>query len=109
MTGRLLYERLAPLALWVLFAGYNLTYSPQHFFVVIRMLRSHYTYAAGTGWGFWNFWSTVGAFGIAFGFFLFAVNSLLSLRSWPPALSDPWDGLTREGRTSSPPPPHDFE
>src|SRR5213594_3516842 len=80
MTGRLLDERLGRLGFWVLFAGFNLTFFPQHYLGAIGMPRRIYTYAAGTGWGFWNFWSTVGAFGIAFGVFLFAVNALLSLR-----------------------------
>jgi len=109
MTGRLLDERLGRLGFWVLFAGFNLTFFPQHYLGAIGMPRRIYTYAAGTGWGFWNFWSTVGAFGIAFGVFLFAVNALLSLRYGPPAGADPWDGRTLEWRTSSPPPPHDFD
>ena len=109
MTGRLLDERLGRLGFWVLFAGFNLTFFPQHYLGAIGMPRRIYTYAAGTGWGFWNFWSTVGAFGIAFGVFLFAVNALLSLRRGPPAGADPWDGRTLEWRTSSPPPPHDFD
>src|SRR5213080_3144269 len=109
MTGRLLGEGLGRLNFWVLFAGFNLTFFPQHYLGAIGMPRRIYTYAAGTGWGFWNFWSTVGAFGIAFGVFLFAVNALLSLRRGPPAGADPWDGRTLEWRTSSPPPPHDFD
>ncbi len=109
MTGRLLDERLGRLGFWVLFAGFNLTFFPQHYLGAIGMPRRIYTYAAGTGWGFWNFWSTVGAFGIAFGVFLFAVNALLSLRRGLPAGADPWDGRTLEWRTSSPPPPHDFD
>ena len=109
MTGRLLDERLGRLGFWVFFAGFNLTFFPQHYLGAIGMPRRIYTYAAGTGWGFWNFWSTVGAFGIAFGVFLFAVNALLSLRRGPPAGADPWDGRTLEWRTSSPPPAHDFD
>jgi len=109
MTGRMLDERLGRLGFWVLFAGFNLTFFPQHYLGAVGMPRRIYTYAAGTGWGFWNFWSTVGAFGIAFGVFLFAVNALLSLRYGPPAGADPWDGRTLEWRTASPPPPHDFD
>src|SRR5437016_5737490 len=63
MTGRLLDERLGRLGFWVLFAGFNLTFFPQHYLGAIGMPRRIYTYAAGTGWGFWNFWSTVGAVG----------------------------------------------
>src|SRR5437867_6251073 len=109
MTGRMLDERLGRVAFWFIFAGFNLTFFPQHYLGAIGMPRRIYTYAAGTGWGFWNFWSTVGAFGIALGVLLFAVNAVRSLRSGAPATGDPWDGRTLEWRTSSPPPPHDFD
>src|SRR5438093_678736 len=61
MTGRMLDERLGRVAFWIIFAGFNLTFFPQHYLGAIGMPRRIYTYAAGTGWGFWNFWSTVGA------------------------------------------------
>ena len=109
ITGRLLDERLGRLGFWIIFAGFNLTFFPQHYLGAIGMPRRIYTYNPGPGWGFWNFWSTVGAFAIAFGVFLFAVNALLSLRYGAPAGADPWDGRTLEWRTSSPPPPHDFD
>jgi heme/copper-type cytochrome/quinol oxidase subunit 3 len=73
------------------------------------MPRRIYTYPASTGWGFWNFVSTIGAFGIALGILIFAVNAIRSLRAGPRAAADPWDGRTLEWRTSSPPPPHDFD
>jgi cytochrome c oxidase subunit 1 len=109
MAGRLLDERLGRLAFWVIFAGFNLTFFPQHYLGAVGMPRRIYTYVPGTGWGFWNLASTVGAFIIGFGVFLFAVNVLLSLRWGMPAGADPWDGRTLEWRTSSPPPPHDFD
>ncbi|HEY3101127.1 MAG TPA: cytochrome c oxidase subunit I [Methylomirabilota bacterium] len=109
MTGRLLDERLGRVAFWIIFAGFNLTFFPQHYLGAVGMPRRIYTYSAATGWGFWNLWSTVGAFGIALGVLLFAVNAVRSLRSGVPATGDPWDGRTLEWRTSSPPPPHDFD
>jgi cytochrome c oxidase subunit 1 len=109
MTGRMLDERWGRLAFWVIFAGFNVTFFPQHYLGAIGMPRRIYTYAAGTGWGFWNLVSTVGAFGIGLGVLLFAVNAVRSLRNGAPAGPDPWDGRTLEWRTSSPPPPHDFD
>ena len=109
MTGRMLDERLGRSAFWSIFAGFNLTFFPQHYLGAIGMPRRIYTYSADTGWGFWNLVSTVGAFGIALGVLLFAVNAVRSLRSGAPATGDPWDGRTLEWRTSSPPPPHDFD
>src|SRR5437667_3138208 len=109
IPGRLLDERLGKLQFWVLFAGFNTTFFPQHYLGAIGMPLRIYTYAAGAGWAFWNLVSTLGAFGIALGVLLFMVNAWRSLRAGAPAPADPWDGRTLEWRTSSPPPPHDFD
>ncbi|MGH7275604.1 MAG: cytochrome c oxidase subunit I [Candidatus Rokuibacteriota bacterium] len=109
ITGRFLDERLGKVHFWVLFAGFNLAFFPQHYLGAIGMPRRIYTYAAGAGWTLWNFVSTVGAFGIALGVLLFMWNAWRSLRAGAPAPADPWDGRTLEWRTSSPPPPHDFD
>jgi cytochrome c oxidase subunit 1 len=109
MTGRLLDERLGRLHFWVLFAGFNLAFFPQHYLGALGMPRRIYTYSPDLGWTAGNFASTVGAFGIGLGVLLFAINAWRSLRTGTPASADPWDGRTLEWRTSSPPPPHDFD
>src|SRR5438876_8451011 len=109
ITGRLLDERLGKLQFWVLFAGFNTAFFPQHYLGAIGMPRRIYTYAGATGWTLWNTVSTVGAFGIAAGVLLFMVNAWRSLRAGAPAPADLWDGRTLEWRTSSPSPPHDFD
>ncbi|OGL09079.1 MAG: hypothetical protein A3I17_02170 [Candidatus Rokubacteria bacterium RIFCSPLOWO2_02_FULL_72_37] len=108
-TGRFLDERLGKLNFWALFVAFNVTFFPQHYLGAVGMPRRIYTYAAGTGWTFWNLVSTVGAFGIAVGVLVFMVNAWRSLRAGAPAPADPWDGRTLEWRTSSPPPVHDFD
>src|SRR5262245_19758256 len=109
MTGRSLDERLGRLNFWVLFVAFNVTFFPQHYLGAIGMPRRIYTYGDETGWAFWNFVSTLGAFGIGLGVLLFMVNAGRSLRSGIPAPGDAWDGRTLEWRTSSPPPPHNFD
>jgi cytochrome c oxidase subunit I len=109
MTGRLLDERLGRLHFWVLFAGFNLAFFPQHYLGALGMPRRIYTYPADAGWTAANFASTVGAFGIGVGVLLFMLNAWTSLRRGARAPADPWDGRTLEWRTSSPPPPHDFD
>ena len=109
ITGRLLDERLGKLQFWLVFAGFNVAFFPQHYLGAIGMPRRIYTYSAAAGWTFWNAVSTVGAFGIALGVLLFMVNAWRSLTRGAPASADPWDGRTLEWRTSSPPPPHDFD
>ncbi len=109
ITGRLLDERLGKVHFWVLAAGFNLAFFPQHYLGAIGMPRRIYTYADAAGWTFWNLVSTVGAFGIAAGVLLFMVNAWRSIIAGAPAPADPWDGRTLEWHTSSPPPPHDFD
>jgi cytochrome c oxidase subunit I len=109
ITGRRLDERWGRVQFWLMFAGFNLTFFPQHYLGAIGMPRRIYTYGPGTGWAFWNLASTVGAFGIALSILLFAVLAARSLRGGPVAAADPWDGRTLEWRTSSPPPVHNFD
>src|SRR2546430_2621878 len=66
MTGRLLGEGLGRLNFWVMFAGFNLAFFPQHYLGAIGMPRRIYTYRPDLGWNAANFASTIGAFGIGF-------------------------------------------
>ncbi len=109
MTGRLLGEGLGRLNFWLMFAGFNLAFFPQHYLGALGMPRRIYTYPADAGWAAANFASTIGAFGIALAVLVFIVNAWRSLRRGAPAPADPWDGRTLEWRTSSPPPAHDFD
>jgi hypothetical protein len=105
ITGRLLDEGLGKLAFWVMFAGFNAAFFPQHYLGAIGMPRRIYTYPAGAGWNLWNMVSTRSV-----------RPGLGALSSDPPpcaayggtGFADPWDGRTLEWRTS-PPPPHDFD
>jgi cytochrome c oxidase subunit I len=109
ITGRLLGEWLGRIQFWVIFAGFNLAFFPQHYLGAIGMPRRIYTYPDDAGWNAGNLASTVGAFGIGVGVLIFIVNAWHSLRRGAPAPADPWDGRTLEWRTSSPPPAHDFD
>ena len=51
MTGRLLDERWGRWQFWLIFAGFNLTFFPQHYLGAIGMPRRIYTYGRGTGLG----------------------------------------------------------
>jgi len=108
MTGRLLDEGLGKLHFWATFAGFNLTFLPQHWLGAVGMPRRVFTYAASTGWGPLNLVSTIGAAILAVAMVIFAVNLVRSLRSGEVAGDDPWDAFTLEWATSSPPPPENF-
>ena len=70
---------------WVIFAGFNLAFFPQHYLGAMGMPRRIYTYPTDAGWTAGNFASTAGAFGIGVGVLLFIVNAWQSLRRGAPA------------------------
>src|SRR2546422_7493628 len=109
ITGRLLDERMGRWQFWLLFLAFNLTFFPQHYLGAAGMPRRIYTYPRGVGWELWNLVSSLGAFGIGLAVLLFAINAVRGLLRPAAAPGDPWDGRTLEWRTSSPPPPHNFD
>jgi cytochrome c oxidase subunit I len=107
--GRMLHEGLGKLHFWLLFIGFNLTFFPQHLLGLDGMVRRIYTYDR-EGWETYNLISTIGAFVMAVGIFVFIVN-VISTKRRPGARAgnDPWLGDTLEWYTTSPPPPHNFD
>jgi cytochrome c oxidase subunit 1 len=108
VTGRLLNERLARWSFWVMFAGFHVTFFPQHFLGLMGMPRRVFTYLEEMGWGTLNLVSTVGAFGVAAGILIVLVNAVVSLRRGDLAGSDPWGADSLEWATTSPPPNYNF-
>jgi heme/copper-type cytochrome/quinol oxidase subunit 1 len=108
MSGRLYDEGLGRLSFWLVFVGFNLAFFPMHLSGLLGMPRRVYTYPAGMGWDLLNLVSTIGAFVLALGILVVAVNVVVSLGRGLPAGPDPWNGGTLEWATSSPPPPYNF-
>jgi cytochrome c oxidase subunit I len=108
MTGRLLSEKLGKWQFWLMLVGLNMTFFPMHILGMDGMPRRVYTYENNPGWGFLNSFETIGAFIIAIAMLIFIWNVIQSLRSEKMAGDDPWDGVTLEWATSSPPPAYDF-
>ena len=109
MTGRMLDERLGRIQFWLIFAGFNLAFFPQHWLGTIGMPRRIVSYSEATGWGVWNLLSTIGALVIGLSVLFFTIIAVHSLRRGAIAPPDPWDARTLEWRTSSPPPAHNFD
>jgi cytochrome c oxidase subunit I+III len=110
VTGRLLSERLGRWSFWAAFAGFHITFFPQHFLGVMGMPRRVFTYIDGLGWGDLNMLSTVGAFVVALGVLLFLLNaasSLLMRRT--DAARDPWRADSLEWAADSPPANYNFQ
>ncbi|MFN2467152.1 MAG: cytochrome c oxidase subunit I [Gaiellaceae bacterium] len=108
LFGRLLDERLGKISFWLVFAGFNLTFFPQHMLGLLGMPRRVYTYGNGGAWEWYNLISTIGSGVMALGIALIAVNVIITTRRGPRAGGDPWQGDTLEWYTTSPPPPENF-
>ena len=107
-SGRLLDEGLARVHFWLLFAGFNLAFWPQHLLGLRGMPRRVADYAADQGLSFLNLLSTVGAFLVGVSTLALLLNFWITFRWGRRAGDDPWEGHTLEWATSSPPPEHNF-
>ena len=87
-----------------MFVGFNLAFFPQHLLGLRGMPRRIYTYLPETGWGFWNFVSTIGAFTLGLGALVFLFNAARTLRSGARASANPFRAYSLEWALSSPPP-----
>lgn len=107
MTGRLYPEGWARFAALVVFVGFNLTFFPQFILGYLGMPRRYYTYVPE--FQLLHVLSSAGASILAVGLILPAIYLLWSLKRGPIAPADPWMATGLEWRTSSPPPPENFE
>jgi cytochrome c oxidase subunit 1 len=107
-SGRLLGERLARVHFVLMLVGMNLAFFPMHQLGLDGMQRRIPDYEESSGWGDLNMLSTIGAFLIAAGVLVFAVNFVVSMKRGRDAGNDPWNGYSLEWATTSPPPHHNF-
>jgi cytochrome c oxidase subunit I len=108
MTGRLLDERLGRWNFWLVFIGLNVAFLPMHWTGLAGMPRRIYTYPDGMGWNTVNLVTSIGAFILAAGVVMLAINVLISWRRGALAGPNPWDGPSLEWTTPSPPPSYNF-
>ncbi len=108
-TGKKLDERLAKATFVIMFIGFNLTFFPQHDLGLRGMQRRIAVYPAHQGWDFLNMLSSIGAFILAFSLIPFLVNVWVTMRTGKKVGPNPWDGMTLEWATESPPLEHNFE
>jgi len=107
MFGRMYNERLARIAWFVLFVGFNTLYFPMFVLGWEGMPRRYYDYLPQ--FALPNLISTVGSWVLAAGLFLMLFNLLRSLRTGGKTGDNPWGGATLEWQTTSPPPVENFE
>ena len=107
-TGRMLSDTLGKWSFGLVFAGFNIAFMPMHWTGLMGMPRRVYTYPDGMGWNLLNLVSTIGAFVLAVGVFVFLVNVWRTLRGASFVGANPWSASTLEWATSSPPPAYNF-
>jgi cytochrome c oxidase subunit 1 len=106
MTGRLLNEFWGRVHFALTFVGFNMCFLPMHKLGLMGMPRRVAQY--DPQFADLNWISSVGAFILAISTLPFLVNAIYSWVAGPKAGDNPWQALTLEWTTSSPPPPHNF-
>jgi cytochrome c oxidase subunit I len=106
MFGRLYNERIGLASSAGVFVGFVITFLPQFLLGNAGMPRRYYSYPEQYQW--LNVLSTGGAFFLAGGLLLTAVNLLVALRFGERAGHNPWGSCSFEWLTQSPPITHNF-
>jgi cytochrome c oxidase subunit 1 len=106
MFGKMYSEKAAQVAFWLIVIGFNVTFFPQFILGAQGMPRRYWSYLPE--FATLNRVSTVGSWMIALGFFYSAYYFIQALRKGEKALDNPWNALTLEWQTSSPPPHDNF-
>jgi cytochrome c oxidase subunit I len=106
MFGRMYSEAQARIAWFLILVGFNVTFFPQFILGSRGMPRRYYDYPKE--FEFLNQVSTVGAWMIGLGFIWTAAYMFMAFRSKERAPSNPWEALTLEWQSPSPPPHENF-
>ena len=106
VTGRMLNEGWARSAWWLIVTGFNVTFFPMFILGMQGMPRRYAEYPAK--YQPLNIVATVGSWFLAVGILIMFANFIRSLKKGDPAPDNPWQGLTLEWSTSSPPPEENF-
>jgi len=96
IKGKTLSERWGRVAFWVMFVGFNLTFLPMHWTGLRGMPRRVFTYPEGLGFDTLNLVSSCGAFVLAAGVVIFALDVLRPRGKQPYAERNPWGAGTLE-------------
>ncbi|MBD2063795.1 cytochrome c oxidase subunit I [Funiculus sociatus GB2-A5] len=107
MTGRMLNEAWGKVHFVLMFIGFNLAFLPMHKLGIEGMNRRIAEY--DPKFATLNLICSIGAYILAVSTIPFIVNACWSWIAGPKAPDNPWDGLTLEWMTTSPPPVENFE
>lgn len=107
MTGRMMNEAWGKAHFVLTFVGFNLCFLPMHKLGIEGMPRRVAEY--DVKFTFLNLICSIGAYLLAVSTIPFLVNAIYSWMYGPKAGDNPWQGLTLEWMTTSPPPIENFE
>ena len=106
MFGRLYNEFLAQVAFYLVFIGFNGVFLIQFVLGAKGMPRRYYSYLPE--FQYLHLISTIGSWILALGFFLILYYLLVSLFKGEKASDNPWESVSLEWTTQSPPITHNF-
>lgn len=96
VRGRILSVKLGRISFWLMFIGFNVTFLPMHATGLLGMQRRVYTYPDEPGLWALNLASSIGAFVLAAGFLIFAIDVLRPRRKEVVVERNPWQAGTLE-------------
>lgn len=96
VRGRMLSEKLGRISFWLMFIGFNVTFLPMHATGLLGMQRRVFTYPDEPGLWALNLASSIGAFVLAAGFLIFAIDVIRPKRKGEEIKRNPWDAGTLE-------------
>ncbi|MFN8257976.1 MAG: cytochrome c oxidase subunit I [Bacteroidales bacterium] len=105
--GRMYNFKRAKISFWLIFIGFNILYFPMMIMGIMGMPRRYYDYLPE--FKPLQVISTVGSWILLVGMIIMLVNIIKGVRNGTPAGNNPWNGLTLEWTTTSPPPLENFE
>jgi len=106
MTGRMYPEGAAKWSFWLTIIGFNVTFFPQFVLGAQGMPRRYWDYVPE--FQLLNRVSTVGSWFLLAGFGWAAIYLWRSMKHGPKASANPWESLTLEWQSPSPPPHMNF-
>jgi cytochrome c oxidase subunit 1 len=106
MFGKMYDEKAAQISFWLIIIGFNVTFFPQFILGAQGMPRRYYSYLPE--FTLLNRISTMGSWLILLGFLYSLYYFIRALQNGKPAGDNPWNGLTLEWQSPSPPPTENF-
>jgi len=107
MWGRMYNKKVANTAFALLFIGFNTTYFPMLILGLKGMPRRYYDYLPE--FHDLNMLSTFGSWILVTGIIVMVINLFAGGIKGKKASANPWNGITLEWQTASPPPLHNFD